>query len=211
MFTNSRRKKRIQSFMDKNRSVMGKYYDVLEEVESDDELKRAMERFIEKDPDFYDPYLTLSELEMESGNAEQGINLLREAFERAVKRIADANGDWPEHMEWGWLENRHLMRTLERWAIVLWEQGDTDEALDIFRRLFRANPGDNQGARHSILALCMGLGTDWYLPFEVKDGPMAGQAIDVRSSETWFEENMKKFPEEFDWWQVALKELGYID
>ena len=38
---------------------------------------------------------------------------------------------------------------------------------------------------------------------------MAGEAIDARATSEWFEENAKKFPEEFDWWYDALKELGY--
>ena len=208
MITNPRRKKRIEEFLDKNHSVMSDYYDILEAPTSDEKLKEVMKRSIEKDPDFYDAYLVLSELEEDPDTSRA---LMKEAFERAVQRIADVNGDWPVSMIWGWLENRHLMRALERWALELWEEGNTDEALDIFRRLFHANPGDNQGVRHSILALCLGLGTDWCAPFEIKDGPMAGEAIDLRATSDWFEENAKKFPEEFDWWPQALKDLGYKD
>ena len=209
MITNPRRKKRIEEFVDKNHKAMSEYYDLLESATSDAQMKRGMKKMIEIDPDFYDPYLVVADLEIEGGNNKKGCELIQEAYERAVKRIADVKGDWPEQMPWGWLENRHLMRILERQAVVLWERGETKEALDIFRRLLRANPGDNQGARHSILALRLGLGTDWYAPFEVKEGPMAGEAIDARATSEWFEENAKKFPEEFDWWYDALKELGY--
>jgi len=27
----------------------------------------------------------------------------------------------------------------------------------------------------------------------------------------WFDENMKKFSDEFGWWPEALKKLGYTD
>jgi len=43
----------------------------------------------------------------------------------------------------------------------------------------------------------------------VKEGPMAGQAIDVIATSNWFETNVKKFPEEFVWLRDAMKELGY--
>jgi len=188
---------------------MSTYYDLLESATSNAQLKRGMKKMIESDPDFYDPYLVVADFEIEGGNNKKGNQLIQEAYERAVKRIADEKGDWPKLMRWGFLENRHLMRALERWAVVLWERGETEEALDIFRRLLRANPGDNQGARHSILALRLGLGTDWYAQFEVKEGPMAGQAIDVIATSNWFETNVKKFPEEFGWLRDAMKELGY--
>lgn len=209
MITNPRRKKRIEEFIDKVHKVMSEYYDLLESATSDVQLKRGMEKMIERDPDFYDTYLVVADLEIESGHNEKARRFIQEAFERAVKRIADAQGDWPKWMPWGWLENRHLMRVLEREAIELWEENKTEEALDIFRRLLRANPGDNQGARYSILAIRLGLGTDWYTPFEVKDGPMAGQAIDAIATSNWFEKNGKKFSEEFDWLSDAMKELGY--
>lgn len=209
MITNPRRKKRIEEFVDKNHKVMSEYYDLLESATSEAQLKREMNKMIVSDPDFYDPYLVVADLEMEGGHNERGRQLIHEAYERAVKRIADAQGDWPKCMLWGWLENRHLMRALEREAIALWEEKMTEEALDIFRRLLRANPGDNQGVRHFILAIRLGLGTDWYTPFEVKDGPMAGEAIDAMAVSDWFEKNAKKFREEFGWWRDAMKELGY--
>lgn len=209
MITNPRRKKRIVEFVDKNHKVMSEYYDWLESATSEAQLKRGMEKMIVSDPDFYDPYLVVADLEIEDGHNERGRQLIHEAYERAVKRIADAHGDWPKWMLWGWLENRHLMRVLEREAIALWEGKKTEEALDIFRRLLRANPGDNQGVRYSILAIRLGLGTDWYTPFEVKDGPMAGEATDAMAESDWFEKNAKKFPEEFGWLRDAMIELGY--
>lgn len=38
---------------------------------------------------------------------------------------------------------------------------------------------------------------------------MAGEAIDAMAESDWFEENAKKFREEFGWWRDAMKELGY--
>ena len=69
------------------------------------------------------------------------------AFHRALSRIVDGKGDFPASLPWGYLENRHLIRAIDRGAIALWDAGDTDAALDIFRKLLKSNPNDNIGAR----------------------------------------------------------------
>lgn len=209
MNINPKRKKKIAEFVDENHKNMTEYYDLIESATSKPQLKREMKKLIENDPDFYDPYLVVADLEIVAGDRSVGRQFIHEAYERAVKRIVDSQGNWPKSMRWGWLENRHLMRALERQATAFWEEKKVEEALDIFRRLLHANPGDNQGVRFYILAIRLGLGTDWYAPFEVKDGPMAGQAIDAISSSKWFEKNAKKFPEEFGWLRKAMKDLGY--
>jgi len=168
MITNPKRKNRINEFVDKNHKAMSDFYDLIESEVSEVQAKRALKHFIEEDPDFFDPYLDLAVISSEK----VGRELRRRAFERAVSRIADKNGDWPVFMPWGWLENRHLMRALESWAVVLWKEGETEKALDIFRRLFHANPGDNQGARYSVLAIRLGLGIDWDEPFVVGQWPV---------------------------------------
>ena len=205
---NSRRKKRIEMFTDKDHSVMQKYYDLLESSISDEKLRKGMEALMVEDPDFYDPYMVVADLELERGNVKKSLRLIQQGFERAIMRIADARGDWPVEMPWGYLENRHLMRMIERFAVLVWEQGIEEMALDIFRRLLRANPRDNQGARHFILAIRMGLGLGWDEPFIVQDGPMAGEALDVRALHEWFEKNAKAYPDEFEWWFERMKELN---
>ncbi len=204
---NARRRKRIETFTDKAHAVMATYYELLESSRSDKELKKEMEALIAKDSDFYDPYMLVADLEFEAGNVKKGLQLIQDGFERAVMRIADARGDWPVEMPWGWLENRHLMRMIERFALIVWEKGMNEMALDIFRRLLRANVWDNQGARNFILAIRMGLGSDWDEPFVVQDGPMAGEALDVNAVHVWFEENAKAYPDEFGWWFKRMKEL----
>lgn len=203
---NPKRKKQIEEFLDKDHASMSKFYDVLESSASAVTIKRSMKKLIAADPDYYDPYIVLADLEKDEGKANA---LIDETFNRAIQRITDAKGNWPRFMPWGWLENRHLMRMIERRAMDLWNEGKVDDALDIFRRLLRANPGDNQGARYSIVAIRLGLGTDWDAQFEVKDGPLAGEALDAMAVDKWYEKNAKKFPEEFDWLKGAMKELGY--
>lgn len=205
---NARRKKRMESFTDKDHPVMDEYYELLESPVSGNVLKKEMEALIADDPDFYDPYIIVADLEIEEGHVKEGMRLIQQGFERAVMRIADAHGDWPMEMRWGYMENRHVMRMIQRFAVLVWDQGMNEMALDIFRRLLRANVGDNQGARHSILAIRMGLGSDWDEPFVVHDGPMAGEALDAIAVSEWFEQHVKDYPDEFGWWFERMKEMN---
>jgi len=75
--------------------------------------------------------------------------ILDEAYRRALALITDEKGNWPDSLPWGWLENRHIIRTLVNKAVSLWDQGKTDEALEMFRKLLRTNPSDNAGVRTS--------------------------------------------------------------
>ncbi|MCR4314367.1 MAG: hypothetical protein NUV84_03925 [Candidatus Uhrbacteria bacterium] len=120
---NSRRKKRIETFTDKDHSVMEAYYELLESSTSNKELKKGMETLMTEDPDFYDPYIVVADLEIGVGNVKKGLRLIQSGFERAIMRIADTRGEWPIEMPWGYLENRHLMRMIERFAMLVWEQG----------------------------------------------------------------------------------------
>jgi len=199
MITNPHRHKQIKEFIDKDHKVMSEYYDLMEARPKLPILKKKMQSLIKRDPDFFDSYSVLADILLQEGKIKESDNLVIQAYERAVRRIADKKGNWPKVMEWGFLENRHLMRIIQRYGYLLWEQGKEEEALAVFRKLLRANPGDNQGARHSILAIRLGAGMDWDEPFLVKKGPMAGQAMDACKVSDWFDKNAKKFPDEFDW------------
>ncbi|MEK7161735.1 MAG: hypothetical protein AAB729_03535 [Patescibacteria group bacterium] len=199
MITNPHRKKQIEEFRDKDHAVMREFYDITEEVSNRKKLKTEMRRLIEEDPIFFDPYITLADLLLDEEKNEEAKHLIRDAYQKAMLLIVDKDGNWPKEMAWGWLENRHIMRAIEHYAYQIWEEGKIEEALDIFRRLLKTNPGDNQGTRHNILAIRLGLGTDWQEPFMVKEGSMAGQALEAGPLHKWFDENSKKFPEEFDW------------
>lgn len=189
----------IQEFVDIARKVVYEYDEVLDSNLSSKKMLEKMYQLIEKDKDFYDSYLTVHRILLEKGKDKEAAQILKEAYDRAIDRITDVHGNWPQKMSWFILDNRHLMRTIEHYAYFCWEAGKTDVALDIFRRLFRTNPNDNQGARHSILALRLGLGPqEWQEPFTMmRDGRILG--LDAFKLTKWFGENSKKFPEEFQW------------
>lgn len=206
---NPRRRKRIVEFTDKRHGeVIDRYYAFMESCEFEDELMAGMRELIKKDDAFFDPYIVVADLLDKSGNYEEAKEIVERGFEKALLSIVDKNGDWPEHMEWGWLENRHLMRIIEQYADYLHRDDKTEDALYVYRKLFRMNPNDNQGIRDKILAIRLGLKQDeWYQPFLVQEGPMAGEGLEGIPLMEWFDSNAKKFPDEFDWW---FKETGNL-
>lgn len=198
MSSNKNRKRQIVEFIDEDRKVMDKYYDIMDKDFSNKKLITEMKKLIAIDEDFYDPYLIIAEILSYDGKNQEAQALLKDAYERAVKRISDSQGRWPQIMRWGYLQNRHIMRALESYADEYWSQKNIDAALDIYRRLLRANPNDNQGARYNILAIRMN-----YEPgtrekqFEVKEnGEVVG--LDAFKMHKWFRIHSKKFKDEFE-------------
>lgn len=191
-------------FVDKDHAVMEEYYDFLdsEEGQSPEKTEIKMKQFIEKDPKFLDPYLILVDLYAFNEDFDRAEETLDRAFELAMKIITDKDGNWPDEMLWGHLENRHIIRTLLNKAIGLWTEGENDDALELFRKLLRSNPNDNIGARHYILAIRLGMTFD---EFETQMMSGSGYGYDGRRMME-FGRKMKDFPDEFDWWFEATEE-----
>jgi len=194
--------KKQREYVDKNHRVRETYYDLCEEYDgrNAESIKRQLKQLIKEDPDFLDSYLLLYEILQDGGNFHQAEKVLNDAYGRALKMITDKKGNWPDILEWGWLENRHIIRTIFNKAISLWRNKEIDNALDLFRKLLKTNPGDNVGARDYILAIRMDMSFE---KFEERFNK--GGYYDMKLVK-WFDKNYKKFPDEFDWWEEAIKE-----
>jgi tetratricopeptide (TPR) repeat protein len=195
--------KRQREYVDKNHKVMSAYYGLCEKYCNGSNvktIKRQLKQLIEKDQDFLDSCLLLCEILQNDGNLPEAEKILDEAYERALRSITDKKGNWPDVLEWGWIENRHIIRTILNKAISLWEKGEIYGALDLFRKLLKTNPGDNVGARDFILAIRMNMSFE---EFEKRFNK--GGYYDMELSD-WFEENRKSFPDEFGCWEKAVEE-----
>ncbi len=194
--------KKFKEYVDKNHRVMQAYYDLCERYNGRNvkSTKRRLEQLIEQDPNFLDSHILLCEILKGEGNDAKAEKLLDDAYDKAVKLITDKNGNWPDVLEWGWLENRHIIRTILNKAISLWDNNEIDGALDLFRKLLKTNPNDNVGARDYILAIRMDMSFE---DFENRFNK--GGFYDMELS-NWFGKNYKSFPEEFDWWEKAVEE-----
>lgn len=185
-----------KEFIDKDRSVSSKYYDLMEKIPmmSIASVKKEAKKLIEQDPDFFDSYSILCEILQEEGKFKQADTLLDTAYQRSITMITDKKNNWPAELEWGWLENRHIIRIIFNKAVQLWSKKEKDSAISILRKLLRSNPGDNIGARHFILAIRMNMSFE---KFETRFNKGGFYDNDLND---WFEENYKKFPDEFEWW-----------
>jgi len=192
-----------REYVDKDRKVMDDYHKLIQEEPGisllNVELKMELEKLIKKDPDFFDSYLTLFQILESEGRPSEAMKVLDEAYKRAINLITDKKGEWPDLLEWGWLENRHIIRTILNKAISLWKAGKTDDALDLFRKLLKSNPDDNIGARNYILAIRMKMSFKKFEKRFNRGGFYNSRLMD------WFEENYKKFPDDFDWWDEAME------
>lgn len=193
-------KAKKRDFIDQDRPIMMEYYNLLEKSLSKDKLLGAMQKLIEKDPDFYDPYLAASDILFSKSENDQAVVFLMQGYLRAALRISDKDGNWPDEMLWGYLENRHIMRAIENYGMFLWESENNAAALNIFERLLRMNPYDNQGVRYNMLAIKLNLGIDeWEKPFIVKDKHGNELGLDGFKVHEWFDKYAPQFPEEFQW------------
>lgn len=193
--------KKQREYVDKNHKVRDVYYDLCEKYNGSNtkSIKRQLKQLIEKDHDFLDSYLLLYEILQDDGNLPEAEKILNDAYERTLKLIIDKKGNWPDVLEWGWLENRHIIRTILNKAISLWKNKEIDDALDLFRKLLKTNPGDNVGARDYILAIRMNMSFE-----EFENRFDRGGYCDKELSD-WFDENYKRFPGEFGWWEKAIE------
>ncbi|MGB9935587.1 MULTISPECIES: hypothetical protein [Thermodesulfovibrio] len=192
-----------RAFYDKkdHSKVIGEYYKLFDRYDGTNakSIKNQLIRLIQKDPYFLDSYLLLYEVLRDEKDFEEAERVLDEAYKKAMELITDKNDKWPDILEWGWLENRHIIRTILNKAISLWENNHMDEALNLFRNLLKTNPYDNVGARYYILAIRMNMSLE---KFEKRFD--RGGYYDNELPQ-WFERNYKKFPDEFDWWEKAIK------
>ncbi len=180
---------------------MRQFYDLTENRLTTKRVIKEIQELIKEDPDYYDPYLFFADFLENSGEEQKARELKQEAYQRAISRISDKEGNFPSRIEWGWLENRHVVRAIEQWGFQCWEDENTEEALQIFRKLLHSNPNDNIGARHNILAIRLGLSSDYELKFSVKRMP---EYLDAFKLSKWFKQNCQQFPDEFNWWFEAV-------
>lgn len=186
-------------FVDTKRAVATRYYDALQkDIELDEKLE-AMKELIAQDKDFYESYITASDILFCQEEHEQAAQLLAQAYMEAVNRISDEHGNWPDVLEWSIESNQHILRVLEEYGLFLWENEQTSEALELFRRILCMNPADQQGIRYNMLAIKMNLDVyEWDEQFIVED-EHGCQDLDDAKIEAWFAQHAPQFPDEFQW------------
>lgn len=182
-----------REFIDINRPIVMKYYDIYEKYDGSNSNSTitALNILIKEDPYFLDSYNLLSEIYDDLGDTTNYISVVGDAGKKGLDLILDEQGKWPSLLEWGFLENRHIIRAILNLGMHYWQKGENSKALEIFRNLLCSNLNDNIGARDFILAIRSGMSCrKFHEKFD------RGGYFDIDLVE-WFEKESKKFPDEF--------------
>lgn len=187
-------------FIDDDHDVMDDYYRLMDGLERSGltpAVEQGFRKLIQRDPDFFDSYTVLADLLGEQGRNEDATRLLKTSYERAVRRLTAPDGEWPRKLEWQWLENRHLMRSLYAWANRAWKHGEIDDAIEIFRHLLQGDPRDSLAVRFPILGIRMNMSPEEFNLMYDDPNPVPIQF--------WFDKHAPEYPHEFSGWFDALE------
>ena len=190
----------MREFIDKEHPIEDNYFKIMDRHTGKNAqyIIPKLNKLIEIDPNFFDTYNSLVDLLYSRGEFEKGDNIINQASEKALKRIVDRKGNWPDRLEWGWLKNRHIIRAILNQAILSWKSENFNEALDLLRKLLRSNPNDNIGARFYILGIRMNIS---FIDFELRFNKKGYYEKDIFE---WFDVNHKRYSDEFEWWDKEM-------
>ena len=188
------------TYVDKDRFKVNElYWEFTESTVTDDVKKsiKILQGIIKKDPDYFDPYITLHEYYLMDDKQKKAIEIMERGFQRAIDLI-DNDGRFPDELPYGFIENRHIIRMIFNFAMFIWENSDKDIALNIFMQLLQSNHGDNIGARYSIVAILEGYNSqeEWEEQFESE----SGIGLEYGAVEEWFYEVAQKHLDVIGWW-----------
>lgn len=192
----------MREFIDEYHSIEEKYFKIMDGYtgKNVNTVISKLKKLIQVDPDYFKTYNSLQNLLSEIGKKEDAIIFIKQACERALKKITDKRGNWPDRLEWVYIENRHVIRAIFNQALLFWKGGTIESALDLFRKLLRSNPNDNFGIRYFILAIRKNMTFSEFDEWFNKNGFYTSEI------NHWFYNNYLLFPEDFDWWEKEIED-----
>ena len=132
----------------------------------EEEAGHCFFKSIEIDPTYADGYNHLGNIAWRKGDWNQAEGLYQKALEVAEPEVKGT----PKGGFWGILETRPYMRAIHGLGLTAWKQGHLDQAIDIFNRMLKINPNDNQGVRYLM-------------------GPIYHQMGNLEEAIRWYERN----------------------
>ncbi len=186
----------MKEFFDEDRMTSMEFYEVQDSITEDniasiiDELKML----IKKDPFYFDPYLLIADLYENTSKNDESEKIIKEAYDKALELIVDKSGQWPEKLEWGWVENRHIIRTLLKMGVIYWKKNESSEAYSLFEKIFKTNFNDNPGIRFFMLAILEKMSEKEFDKRFDKGGYWDNDIDD------WFSETVNRHKNEFGEW-----------
>lgn len=187
------------AFYDTDRyEVNQMYWDFLDNKEKDVEKNiKTLKKIIKKDPNFFDSYISLHEYYYANNDLENAAKILNIGYAKALGLVLN-NGRFPDELEWGYIENRHIIRMIFNFGMFLWEIEEKEDALGVFMQLLKSNINDNIGARYAIVAMLEGF--ESMGEYEEKFMSSSGFGLDAMAIEEWFDKASKKHKKVIGWW-----------
>lgn len=185
------------AFYDTDRyKVNQMYWDFLNSKDKDSSKNiKSLKKIIKKDPYFFDSYISLHEYYYANNDLENAAKILNTGYGKAMDLVLK-NGRFPDELEWGYIENRHIIRMIFHFGMFLWEIEEKEDALEVFMQLLKSNVNDNIGARYAIVAMLEGFESMG----EYEEKFMSGFGLDAMAVEEWFNEASKKHKKVIGWW-----------
>lgn len=168
--------------------LMLKYDFMPEYIKDEKEFNQVFQYLVNltvKAPNFIVVYeYALSMLELLELNEE--LTELRNDLEKrkieACEKIAEKEKLFTKTVEWGFHENRPLIRGLMCKADKLWEAGELKQANELFTKIYKTNEDDNVGARYSVKATGEGMS---YQEFEERFTYTDERGTYYKNEELW--------------------------
>ncbi len=192
-------------FIDKDHRVGLKYDQIYEQLDVNDELRsiEKLKKLIKEDKNYFDPYILLSRLFNQINDSESAKDIIDQGYKNALNYIKNKQGNSPTRVEWGYIENRHIIRILVFKAFDFWEDNRSDEAYELFKTILKLNPNDNSGVRYPMMAILENMSKVEF------DDKFDNNGYLDNSIHEWFDQNLPKHENDFKIWNDYLKEIGY--
>ncbi len=187
-------------FIDRDRFEVNEMYWEFIESEDAEHIEKSikiLKDIIKKDPDYFDPYITLHEYYLANNESNKAIVALVDGYDGAMDLVMP-DGEFPDELPWGFIENRHIIRMIFNYALLMWRLEDKELAVTLMLQLLRSNTGDNIGARYYIVAILEGFESEE--EFEVHFMEKDEEYLDWQKQEAWFQEKVMKHRKVLGWW-----------
>jgi tetratricopeptide (TPR) repeat protein len=150
----------------------------------EEEAGRFFFQSIEIDPSYADGYSHLGNIAWRKGDWERAESLYHKALELAEPEVTNV----PRDSFWSIIGSRPYVRAMHGLGLTTWKLDKYEEALDIFNRMLKLNPDDDQGVRYLI-------------------GPLYHEMRNLPAAIRWYEKN-KNDPHNLYNYGLALIQQG---
>lgn len=190
-----------KDFVDTDRAIISKFNEIVRSYDGRNgkAVKKQLNQLIARDPNFLECYLFLSKIASDEGDTYEAEMMINYAFDIAINLICDDEGTWPASLKYNVEKNRHIIHTIQKKAISLWQKNEYYSALDLLRHLLRCDPEDGASTRFYMLALLMKIN---YPNFEEQFNKQGFHGVNLYQ---WFDENYKNYIKEFKLWESCVR------